>query len=251
MSTSNIDKALTVFRGMENRDKSLAVKYMHPTKYTEHNPQASDGIEGVKDWIDRLPPEKIQLQTIRALEDGGFVITHTTGDVFGPHVSFDIFRFEDGLIVEHWVFSEALAPPNKSGHTQTDGPTVPKRSEDRETNKALVREYYETVQISGEHTKIPHYASMEAVRHEPGVSDGLSSFLRDLKTLTQGRTIDEIRFVLGEGDLVFVAAKGTHDDKPCVYIDLYRVENAKLVEHWGFSAMIPPQKDSKNENGML
>ena len=251
MSTSNIDKALTVFRGMENRDKSLAVKYMHPTKYTEHNPQASDGIEGVKDWIDRLPPEKIQLQTIRAFEDGGFVITQTAGDVFGPHVFFDIFRFEDGLIVEHWVFSEPLAPPNKSGHTQIDGPTEAKRSEDRENNKALVREYYETVQISGEHSKIPHYSSTDAVRHEPGVSDGLSAFLRDLETLKQHRTIDEISFVLGEGDLVFVAARGTHDGKPCAYIDLYRVENAVIVEHWGFSAKIPPQKDSKNENGML
>ena len=179
------------------------------------------------------------------------MITQTTGNVFGPHVFFDIFKFEDGLIVEHWVFSEALAPPNKSGHTQIDGPTEAKRSEDREINKALVREYYETVQISGEHSKIPHYSSMDTVRHEPGVSDGLSSFLRDLKTLTQGRTIDEIRFVLGEGDFVFVAAKGTHEGMPCAYIDLYRVENAKLVEHWGFPAKIPPKKDSQNENGML
>jgi len=201
MTTSNIDKALTVLRGMESRDKSLAVKYIHPTKYTEHNPQASDGIEGLKDWIDRLQPQKLHLQTVRALEDGGFVITHTAGDLFGPHVFFDVFKFEEGLIVEHRVFSEDLAPPNKSGHTQIDGPTEPKRSEDGEENKALVREYYETVQISGEHDKIPHYSSPDTVRHEPGASDGLSAFLRDLATVTQNRTIDEIKFVLGEGIL--------------------------------------------------
>jgi hypothetical protein len=69
MRTSNIDKALTVFRGMENRDKSLAVKYIHPTKYTEHNPQASDGIEGVKDWIDRLPPQKSNCKPSVPFED--------------------------------------------------------------------------------------------------------------------------------------------------------------------------------------
>jgi hypothetical protein len=32
---------------------------------------------------------------------------------------------------------------------------------------------------------------------------------------------------------------------PCAYIDLYCVENAMIVEHWGFPAKIPPQKDSK------
>jgi predicted SnoaL-like aldol condensation-catalyzing enzyme len=50
---------------------------------------------------------------------------------------------------------------------------------------------------------------------------------------------------------VFIAAKGTHEDEPCVYIDLYRVQDDKIVEHWGFPEMVPPQEDLKNDNGML
>jgi hypothetical protein len=45
------------------------------------------------------------------------------------------------------------------------------------------------------------------------------------------RTIDEIKFLLGQADLVFIAAKGTHEGEPCLYIDLYRVEDEKIVEH--------------------
>ena len=49
---------------------------------------------------------------------------------------------------------------------------------------------------------------------------------------------------------MFIAAKGTHENEPCVYIDLYRVQDEKIVEHWGFPEMVPPQEQWKNNNGM-
>ena len=63
---------------------------------------------------------------------------HGQGSIGGGNVFFDVFRFEDDIIVEHWTFSAAAAPPNEGEHTQTDGPTEPKRGEDTEKNKALV-----------------------------------------------------------------------------------------------------------------
>ena len=67
----------------------------------------------------------------------------------------------------------------------------------------------------------------------------------------QHRTIDEIRLLLGQGDFVFIAAKGTHEELPCLYIDLYRVENLKVFEHWGFPQQVPPRAECKNRNGIL
>ncbi len=69
--------------------------------------------------------------------------------------------------------------------------------------------------------------------------------------LTRSRTIDKIVLFVGQGDLVFIAARGTHEGEPCAYIDLYRVEVGKLVEHWGFPQAVPPREASKNDNGML
>jgi predicted SnoaL-like aldol condensation-catalyzing enzyme len=251
MAGNDIENVLSVFRGIGNRDADLAIKYMHPTKYTQYNPHASDGIAGVKEWIANLPPEKSPLKTVRAFQDGPYVFTHTEGDVLGEHVFVDLFRLESGLIVEHWVFSTKAAPPNESGHTQTDGPTEAKRGEDTEKNKSIVRDYYQTVHIFGNHGRIPQYVSADTIRHEPGVRDGVAAFQRDLERLIKNRSIDEIKFVLGQGDFVFIAAKGSHEGNPCFYIDLYRVEDGKIAERWGFSEEVPPQKEWKNTNGML
>jgi hypothetical protein len=35
-------------------------------------------------------------------------------------------------------------------------------------------------------------------------------------------------------NLSFIAARGTHEGDPCVYADLYRAEDEKIVEHLGF-----------------
>jgi predicted SnoaL-like aldol condensation-catalyzing enzyme len=251
MATSNIEKVLTVFQGITSRDLDLATKYINPDRYIEHNPHAANGAEGLREYIRQLPPGN-HLKVLRAFEDGAYVITQEDGQIFDQNTLFDIFRFEDGLIVEHWTFSAKAGPPNKSGHTQTDGPTEAKHIEDTERNKAFVRSYYETFHISGDHSRIDrHFNGDRMIRHEPGVRDGVAEFMRDVEVLMQHRTIDEVKLLLGQGDFVFIAAKGTHEGEPCVYIDLYRMEDQKLVEHWGFPEKVPLREEWKNTNGIL
>jgi predicted SnoaL-like aldol condensation-catalyzing enzyme len=252
VSTSNIEKVLTVFRGIGSRDPGLTTRYMNPKKYTQHNPHAADGVEGLREYVSQFPPENHQLAMVRAFQDGSYVFTQEKGLIFGQGVFFDIFRFEGGLIVEHWVFSARAAPANESGHTQTDGPTKAKLLEDTEKNKSIVRDYYQTVHVSGDHSKIANYFSGDhCIRHEPGVRDGVAAFKRDLTELVKHRSIDEIKFVLGQGDFVLIAAKGTHELAPCVYIDLYRVENETIAERWGFPEEVPLQAEWKNNSGIL
>ena len=174
------------------------------------------------------------------------------GHVGDDGTFFDVFRFEDGLIVEHWAFAAKAGPPNKSGHTQVDGPTKARHDEDTEKNKALVRAYYQAFHIEGRHDVLPQWFSGDhCIRHEPGVADGVAEFLRDLEVLTRDRTIDEIKLLLGQGDFVFLAARGTHGGETCLYIDLYRVEDGKIVEHWGFPEQVPPKEAWRNDYGML
>ena len=135
MLTSEIEKVLTVFRGIAGRDAELAANYMNPAKYMEHNPHAADGVQGLKEYIAQLPRENHHLELVRHFQDGSYVFTQAQGAILGKSVFFDIFRFEDGLIAEHWVVSTEPAPPNQSGHTQTDGPTVAKHDQDTERNK--------------------------------------------------------------------------------------------------------------------
>jgi predicted SnoaL-like aldol condensation-catalyzing enzyme len=139
MATNDIEKVLTVFRGIASRDAELTTKYMNPGQYTQHNPNAADGVQGLKEYVGQFPCENHHLKVVRAFQDGPYVFTQEEGLILGQSVFFDIFSFEDGLIVEHWVVSTESALP-ESGHTQTDGPTQARLSENTEKNKSIVRE---------------------------------------------------------------------------------------------------------------
>ncbi len=251
MTTDNLKKALTVLQGVDARDADRATKYLHPGKFVQHDPLVGNGSEGMRAYIGQLPREA-HLRVVRAFEDGPYVFTQADGQIADRNTFFDVFRFEDGLIVEHRGFSAPAGPPNKSGHTQVDGPTQAQHLEDTEQNKAFMRRYYETFHLASDHRDSKQYFKGDlCVRHEPGVRDGVAEFLRDVAMLMLDRTIDEIRLLLGQGDFVFIAAKGTHEGAPCLYIDLYRVEDEKIVEHWGFPQMVPPREDRKNQNDVL
>ena len=252
MAISDVEKVLAVFAGISAGDVDRATQYIDHERFVQHNPYAADGAEGLTRLIKESARDQLQLNVVRAFQDGPYVVTQAQGRRSGRNVFFDIFRFEDGLVVEHWAFSAMEAPPNRSGHTQLDGPTEATHLEDTEKNKALLRTYYETFHIRGDHSRSEQYFAGDLmIRHEPGVRDGVGQFLQDVEVLMQHRTIDEIRFLLGQGDFVFIAAKGTHENEACVYIDLYRVQDDKIVEHWGFPEMVPPQEQWKNNNGML
>ena len=252
MAKKDVEKVVTIFAGISAGDADLATQYIDHERFMQHNPYAADGVHGLAQFIREAPRDQLQVDVVRAIQDGPFVVTQAKGQRSGRNIFFDVFRFEDDLVVEHWAFSAADAPPNRSGHTQIDGPTEPKHLDDTEKNKRIVRMYYETFHLRGDHSRPGQYFAGDLmIRHEPGVHDGVAEFLRDVEVLMQHRTIDEMELLLGQGDLVFIAAKGTHEGEPCVYIDLYRVQDEKIVEHWGFPEMVPPQEQWKNSNGML
>ena len=80
-------------------------------KYIQHNLAVADGLEGVGTLLKQLPPNSAKVKTVRVFRDGDFVFTHT--DFFGPKVGFDVFRFEDGKVVEHWDAIEAIPPKSE------------------------------------------------------------------------------------------------------------------------------------------
>jgi predicted SnoaL-like aldol condensation-catalyzing enzyme len=254
MATKDIKSVLSVFQGIGNREPGSATKPMHETKYTQHYPYALDGVDGVKQWITHLPVEKSPLKTIRAFQDGPYVFTHTVGDVLGHNVFFDIFKMEQGLIIEHWVVWTAITPPNESGHTQTHGPTEANDAKDTESNKSIVRNLYEAVLIPREYQKLTEYFTGDFVRHDPVGVDGIAAFVQLLDSAAEHGVvlkIDEVKFVLGQGDFVLVAAKGSLAADHYVWFEPFRLNGGKIVEQWGVSQKIPPPEEWKNNNGIL
>ena len=118
---SNQDKAVAVLNSIETGDQQ-AVSYINAAQYTQHNLAVGDGLAGFGAVLQALPKDSAKVDIVRAFTDGDYVVSHTDYNFFGPKVGFDIFRFEDGLIVEHWDNLTVKADtPNPSGRTQLDG----------------------------------------------------------------------------------------------------------------------------------
>ena len=137
---------LDVFRGISSQDIALAMRHMNAQNYVEHNPLVDGRFEGARRYLDQVAARRPDWKLIRVFRDGAYVVTQVGGRLPDQGVFFDVFRFEDALIVEHWVFSAEAGPPNKSGHMQVDGATEPKSGEDTGKSKALVRDYYQKVE---------------------------------------------------------------------------------------------------------
>lgn len=233
--------------------ESKPLTYINPTKYIQHNLAVADGLAGVKALLQSLPREATKVNTVRVLQDGNFVILHTEYNFFGPKVGFDIFRFEDERIVEHWDnLQETALKPSPSGHTMIDGPTVISDLDKTETNKALMQAYMDDL-LHGRKEKFSSYFDgNNYIQHNPLVADNLTGLFAGLKALAnEGQAVkyDRVHKVLGEGNFVLVLAEGSFGDRPVSYYDLYRIDNGKIAEHWDTIEPIPPRAEWKNPNG--
>jgi len=222
--------------------------------FIQHNLGAEDGLAGFGKLLQQLPPNSAKVNTVRVFQDRDYVFAHIDINFFGPKIGFDIFRFEDGKIVEHWDnLQEKPTNPNPGGHTMTDGPTEVKDLSKTEENKKLVRSFVEDILVNGKMEKLAGYFNGDnLIQHNPLVPDQLSGLTTALGELAkQGVTIkyDEIHMVLGEGNFVLVVSEGDLGGKHSSFYDLFRVENGKLAEHWDTIEEIPAKEQWKNNNG--
>lgn len=253
MGTSNKEKVVALLNSIETGDQS-AVSYINPTKYTQHNLMVADGLAGFGAVLQALPKDSAKVNVIRAFSDGDYVFTHTDYNFFGPKIGFDVFKFEDGLIVEHWDnLDEKSTTTNPSGRTQIDGPTEIKDLDKTNENKTLVANFVESILIKGEFDKLSSFFDNDHYhQHNIMIADGLSGLGQALETMKKnGVTMvyTTNHKILGEGNFVLSVSEGAFAGKPTSFYDLFRVENGKIVEHWDVIETIAPQQQWKNTNG--
>jgi predicted SnoaL-like aldol condensation-catalyzing enzyme len=106
---------------INQKDFEAAAKFLGP-HYTQHNPNAMDGAEGLKSFLAFLRAKfpNYHSDIKRVFADGDYVILHVhnvpTPGVRGNAIV-DIFRLEDGKVVEHWDVKQEI--PEKSANTNT------------------------------------------------------------------------------------------------------------------------------------
>jgi predicted SnoaL-like aldol condensation-catalyzing enzyme len=253
MELTNKEKVVALLNSFNTGDKT-AISYINQEKYIQHNLAVGDGLEGFGEIMKAAPPQGFKANIVRAFQDGDFVFTHTEYDFFGPKAGFDIFRFEDGKIVEHWDNLSEVTPPNPSGRTQFDGSIELSDIDKTETNKNIVKQFAQEVLINGKMDNITTLVNPEKyIQHNSGVADGLDGLGAALKYFAENGLVMEyhkIHKVLGEGNFVLTVSEGKFGKGDHVaFYDLFRLENGVIVEHWDVIQSIPEKSQWKNENG--
>jgi len=253
MVVSNKQKVTEVLESIET-GATEPIAYINPGKYIQHNQAVADGLAGfgaVLGALNEAGGGKVEVK--RVFEDGNFVVAHTKYDFFGPKAGIDIFRFEDGLIVEHWDNLQAIVAETASGRTQFDGPTEVKDLDMTEANKSLVKNLLNDVFLGADPDKITEYISTEQYdQHNPGVKDGLAGLGEALAALAEAGTpmlYEKNHLVIGEGNFVLAVSEGIFMKEKVAFYDIFRIEKGKVVEHWDTIEKIKPESEAKNTNG--
>ncbi len=106
-------------KAINQKDFEAASKHLG-SRYTQHNPNAADGPEGLKAFLqflrEKFPNSRSEIK--RVFADGDYVILHVHA-VREPgsrgNAIIDIFKLENGKVVEHW---DAVQPiPEKAANS--------------------------------------------------------------------------------------------------------------------------------------
>ncbi|NNP70741.1 ester cyclase [Acinetobacter sp. Ac_5812] len=123
-----------------------------------------------------------------------------------------------------------------------------------EQNKKIVTDFYEGVFLKHQVKQYAdRYIGDQYIQHNPNVPDGKAPFVNffSQKFSTNPQAKNVIKKAIAEGDLVVLHVHSTENDsdRGRAIIDIFRVKNGKIVEHWDVIQNIPEK--SQNSNSMF
>ncbi|MFK7908846.1 MAG: nuclear transport factor 2 family protein [Chitinophagales bacterium] len=257
---TNEEKAIALNEGLVTGDASV-LAYVSDEQYIQHNLSIPSGKEAIAAFYTGANIG-VTVDIHRSFEIGDFVVMQTTfggawGAISGSNsdqVVFDVWRFENGLAVEHWDNMGNVAD-DMDGTSQTDGAVTPATDlGSTDANQTLLEEMAQTLFVDGDWTNIRDYFDLDNyIQHSVGAgADG--AFLATLEGQTGLPFYEDVKFIHTLGNFGLVMSQGpdiTGQDPDGVYAyyDLFRMENGKIVEHWDVIQLIPPVEEWANPNG--
>ena len=121
----------------------------------------------------------------------------------------------------------------------------------QEGNKSLALDFYELAFNQHKPTEAAQkYLSDQYVQHNPNHANGAEAFAMDFEKYLKEHPNYRVRFahVFADGDIVILHShhRAAENDLGRAIIDLIRVENRKIVEHWDVVQAVPESTVSGN-----
>jgi predicted SnoaL-like aldol condensation-catalyzing enzyme len=107
------------------------------------------------------------------------------------------------------------------------------KNESSEKNKAFVREAFETLFNKRDYAAAERFWSPDYIQHSAHIEPGRDGLFRRIKSLPPTLKY-ESTLIVGEGDYVLLHGRYSGTGLPVnwVVVDVVRLEDGKLKEHW-------------------
>jgi predicted SnoaL-like aldol condensation-catalyzing enzyme len=101
-----------------------------------------------------------------------------------------------------------------------------------ESNKQLVLKVLKGVFVDRDAAIVERYFSSDYVQHNPTIPNGSMAIANLIPALKEDFSY-EVGMVVADGDLVMVHGRYVGwGPKPLVAVDIFKVKDGKVVEHW-------------------
>ncbi|MBV8838593.1 MAG: ester cyclase [Alphaproteobacteria bacterium] len=124
---------------------------------------------------------------------------------------------------------------------------------DLDANKKAVTEFYDLALNKKDFEAASKFFGPKYIQHNPGAQDGPEGFKAFLAFLREKfpNSHSEIRRVFAEGDYVILHVHAVREPgtRGRAIVDIFRLENGKIVEHWDVAQEIPEKMP--HNNGMF
>lgn len=130
---------------------------------------------------------------------------------------------------------------------------APGREDIREANKRTVLAFYDAALRQSDFAAAAVHFGPHYIQHNPMIKDGIDGFRSFLHELKQQfpELRSDIKRVFADGDFVIlhVHARRQPGELGLAIVDIFRLENGKIVEHWDVRQ--PLGETAAHPNGMF
>ena len=124
-----------------------------------------------------------------------------------------------------------------------------------EANKQTVVTFYDAAYNHKDFEATSEFIGARLIQHDPLLADDRAGFEARIAWFRQNHPTlrVEIKRIFAEGDYVITHVHGVREPghRGSAIVEIFRLEDGKIVEHWDVIQPLPEPEHVANDNGML